>query len=324
MGRRNLNPLFIVIFVLLFSCRNQSYTYDEAVRSLKVLNSDLTNLFLEADEKEELKALRFLWGQESAPLPSPGERFTLGKPYKPFDFEASTGTWIWNADSAKFLRKEIQNKLDFYFSAKDFSNARFLVSQYESESVSSRPEFPVKMNAQLWIDGREKLTIEHAATVEDKMPLLIQTLVKGTDFEMSGNFNRTRSGNMGSIDSRFYLEYLTRKLIQFQFNSEIGYSRMGYYFDKIDFRINLFSHLVTGNIDYGRIDPTSEDYATSFNSNSVIQIFEMPGKRKVGDIVLHTLPDGELLDYHVKFSNGQMILVNEHLPVLDKILNLKL
>jgi hypothetical protein len=63
--------------VLLFSCRNQSYTYDEAVRSLKVLNSDLTNLFLEADEKEELRALRFLWEQESAPLPSPGEQFTL-------------------------------------------------------------------------------------------------------------------------------------------------------------------------------------------------------------------------------------------------------
>jgi hypothetical protein len=120
------------------------------------------------------------------------------------------------------------------------------------------------------------------------------------------------------------MEYLNRKLIQLQFNSEIGYSRMGYYFEKIDFKINLFSHVVTGKIDYDKINPTSEDYASSFNSNSVIQIFELPGKRKVGDIVLHTLPDGEILDYFVKFSNGQMIMVNEHLPVLNKILNLKL
>lgn len=325
MRQVSIKPFFVILILLIFSsCGNRSYDYDEAVRSLKVLNSDLMNLFLEAEEKEELKALNFLWAQESAPLPSPGERFTLGRTYNPFDFNASAGIWFWNADSAKFFRKENNDKLIFNYPAEDFSDVRFLISKYESVPVSSRPEFPVKMNAHLWIDGNEKLTIEHSATVEDKMPLLIQTLVSGTDFEIAGNLNRTRSGNSGSLDARFYMEYLNRKLIHFQFNSEIGYSRMGYYFEKIDFEIILFSHLVTGKIDYDKINPTSEDYATSFNSHSVIRIFEMPGKRKVGDIILHTLPDGELLDYFVKFSNGQMIMLNEHLPVLDKILNLKL
>lgn len=325
MRRCRINSSFVfVIFVLLFSCQNKTYNYDEAVRSLKVLNSDLMNLFLEAEEKEELKALNFLWAQESAPLPSPGERFTLGRTYNPFDFNASSGIWIWNEDSAKFFRQEKTEKLIFNFPADNFAEVRFLISDYKSVPISSRPEFPVKMNAHLWIDGNEKLTIEHSSTVENKMPLFIRTSISGSDFEMKGDFNRSRNGNSGRLDSRFYLEYLNRKLIQLQFDSEIGYSRMGYYFEKIDFKINLFSHLVTGNIDYGKIDPTSEDYATSFNSNSVIRIFEMPGKRKVGDIILHTLPDGELLDYFVKFSNGQMILVNEHLPVLDKILNLKL
>ena len=325
MRQFNIKPLFVFsILLLLFSCRNRTYNYDEAVRSLKVLNSDLTNFFMEADEKEELKALRFLWEQESAPLPSPGERFTLGRPYKSFDFETSKGIWIWNADSAKFFRKENNDKLIFNYPAEDFSNVRFLISKYESMPVSSRPGFPVVMDAQLRINDAEMLTIDHAATVEDKMPLFIQTFVKGNDFEMVGDFNRSRSGNSGSLDTEYYMEYLNRKLIQFQFISEIGYSRMGYYFEKIDFKITLFSHVITGKIDYDKINPTSEDYATSFNSNSVIQIFEMPGKRKVGDIVLHTLPDGELLDYFVKFSNENMIMLNEHLPVLDKILNLKL
>jgi hypothetical protein len=325
MTQFNIKPLFVLsILLLLFSCRNKTYNYDEAVRSLKVLNSDLTNLFLEAEEKEELKALNFLWEQESAPLPSPGERFTLGRPYTPFDFNASAGIWFWNADSAKFFRKENNDKLIFNYPAEDFSDVRFLISKYESVPVSSRPEFPVVMDAQLWIDDAEMLTIEHSASVEDKLPLLIQSSVRGSDFEIVGNFNRSRRGNLGNLDSEFYMEYLNRKLIQLQFNSEIGYSRMGYYFEKIDFKINLFSHVVTGKIDYDKINPTSEDYASSFNSNSVIQIFELPGKRKVGDIVLHTLPDGEILDYFVKFSNGQMIMVNEHLPVLNKILNLKL
>jgi hypothetical protein len=101
--------LFVfAILLLFFSCRNKTYNYDDAVRSLKVLNSDLTNLFLEADERENSKHLIFLWAQESAPLPSPGERYTLGRPYTPFDFNASTGIWFWNADSTKFFMKRKQ------------------------------------------------------------------------------------------------------------------------------------------------------------------------------------------------------------------------
>jgi hypothetical protein len=325
MKQFSIKTLFILFSLLLFiSCRSRFYNYDEAVRSLKVLNSDLTNLFLEADERDELKALNFLWAQESAPLPSPGERYTLGRPYIPFDFNASTGIWFWNADSTKFFMHENSDKLIFNYPAEDLSDIRFCISKYESVPVSSRPEFPVLMDAKLWINDVEMLSIDHSATVEDDIPNFIQTFVKGSDFEMVGDFNRSRRGNSGSLDTWFYIEYLNRKLIQLQFNSEIGYSRLGYYFEKIDFKITLFSHVITGEIDYDKIDPTSTDYATSFNSNSVIQIFEMPGKRKVGDIVLHTLPDGELLDYFVKFSNGQMIMLNEHLPVLNKILNFKL
>jgi hypothetical protein len=59
------------------------------------------------------------------------------------------------------------------------------------------------MDAQLWIDDAEMLTIEHSASVEDKLPLLIQSSVRGSDFEIVGNFNRSRRGNLGILTLSF-------------------------------------------------------------------------------------------------------------------------
>jgi hypothetical protein len=65
-------------------------------------------------------------------------------------------------------------------------------------------------------------------------------------------------------------------------NATIGYSSMGYYFEDIRFNMVVFSHLATGFIRYGLIDPTARDYAASFNAHSDIRLYEMPGKRLSG------------------------------------------
>jgi hypothetical protein len=104
----------------------------------------------------------------------------------------------------------------------------------------------------------------------------------------------------------------------------IGYSSMGYYFNDIHFTMILFNHLIKGNILYSKIDPTDRDYAESFNANTNIQIFEMPGNHLVGNLVLGKTHNGELLDYFIRFNDGSKIPVSEYLPFLDKLLNMKL
>ena len=313
--------LFIAtIFVI--GC-TRSFNQDEAIRSLKVLNSDLANLFLTAGEMPEMAALRYLWNQPTAPLPFPNEKFTFDKPYTSYNFEGAKGIYLWDTLISGFVKQSDYEAVSIFFSGNTFPNAHFRITEFESLPISSRPDFPVLMGATMFIDNQQYMQINHTATVEDELPLKINTNISGRDYKISGTFNRTRSGDKGTFTSQLIVDYEPNRIIEFRLNATIGYSNMGYYFEKINFDILLFRHTITGKIDYDMINPTAEDYATSFNTHSNIEIFERPMKRKVGNIFLAQVNQGELLDYHVRFRNNEKELLSEYLPIINKILNVK-
>ncbi len=319
--------ILILIIASVVGCV-RSYDQTEAIRSLKVLNTDLTNLFLAANELPETEALRFLWDQPTAPIPFPNEKFSYDKPYLSYSFETTKGVYTWDSISNSFIRESDYPEVSVLFSGQSFNEANFRISEFESLALSSRPEFPVLMEAVMIIDKQQKLRISHTASIADELPLTINTKISGTNYEFTESFNRTRirdeEGDKGTISSQFIMSYDKDQIIDFSLQSTICYSTMGFYFDKIDFDIQLFGHTISGKIDYGMIDPTAEDYAKSFNRNSSIEIFEGPLRRKVGRIILASVKDGELLDYHIRFSNNKEELLSDYLPIINKILNIKL
>lgn len=314
--------IFIFIFVA-FGC-TRSFNQEEAIRSLKVLNSDLANMLLTADEMPEITALRYLWNQPTAPLPFPSEKFTFDKPYTSYDFEEAKGIYKWDTLTSGFIKHSESESVSFLYSGTGFNNAHFQINGFENLPISSRPDFPILMNAVMLIDNQQYMQINHTATVEDELPLNINTNISGRDYKITGKFNRTRSGDTGTLSSQLTVDYETNEIIDFRLNATIGYSSMGYYFEKINFDILLFKHTITGKIDYDLINPTDEDYATSFNTNSNIEIFERPMKRKIGNIILAKENQGELLDYHIRFRNDEKELLSDYLPIINKILNVKL
>lgn len=314
----------IFIFIFVVSGCTRSYTQEEAIRSLKVLNSDLANMLLTADEMPEITALRYLWNLPNAPLPFPNEKFTFNKPFCNYNFEESKGIYKWDTLTSGFIKHSESESLSFLYSGTGFNNAHFRITGFESLPISSRPDFPILMDAAMFIDNQQYMQVKHNATIEDELPLNINTNISGRDYKIIEKFNRTRSGNTGTLFSKLTVDYETNRVIDFRLNATIGYSSMGYYFEKIDFDILLFRHTITGKIDYNLINPTSEDYATSFNTNSNIEIFERPMKRKLGNIVLAFVNEGELLDFHIKFRNNEKELLSEYLPIINRILNVKL
>lgn len=314
--------IFILLFVV-FGC-TRSYNQDEAIRSLKVLNSDMANMLLTVDEMPEITALRYLWNQPTAPLPFPNEKFTFDKPYISYNFEEAKGIYKWDTLTSGFIRHSEGESVSFLYPGTGFHNAHFQIKGFESMSISSRPDFPLLMDAVMLIDNMQYMQINHTATVEDELPLNINTNISGRDYKISGTFNRTRSGDTGTLSSQVTVDYEANRVIDFRLNANIGYSSMGYYFEKISFDILLFRHTITGKIDYDLVNPTAEDYAMSFNTHSNIEIFERPMKRKLGNIVLAIVNDGELLDYHIKFRNNEKELLSEYLPIINKILNVKI
>jgi hypothetical protein len=308
----------------MISCNKKEYSYGDAVRSLKVLNSDMVNFFSVVSEKEEFEALQFLWEYPSSPVPYKKEKYTIGKPYRDFDYDLNKGFYKWNDETKTFLKQKESDNIQINFPLSD-SDAlcRFVISSFKQEEISSRPGFPVDINAHLKLNSDEKLKISHSGRVEDDLPKEFTTIIDGEDFNGEAIFFRSRNNESGTINFNLVLKKMDRSFITLETNAEIGYSSQGYYFKEIDFKGRLFNHYITGKINYGNINPTSDDYVESWNSNSEIELFEMPLKRKVGDILLGKTSNGELQDYFIRFSNGNEELLSFYLAFLERILNFK-
>jgi len=297
---------------------------EEAIRSLKVLNSDFTNFFTRTGEMEELQALRFLWDHDSVPLPFPQEKYSAGHPWSPYDFGASRGVYVLDSLQGLFLPTGADSMVRLRFSTADFNESEFVLENYRAATLSSRPDFPLEMKARLHLNGQERLVISHTAVVEDDLPLQILTKVHTPESAWNYSLHRTRDGDNGSLDMETSLAQKGFTFIDAHMNALVGYSAMGYYFRDISFTIKAFDHLIEGTIHYSQIDPTARDYARSFNSNSEIFIMELPGRKVAGKLILAPTPQGDLLDYYIRFADGHQVHVSEYLPFLNQLLNMKL
>ncbi len=317
---------YILYLLTIFSITgcSRSFNKEEAVRSLKVLNSDLTQFFMESEELPEMEVFSMLWSDSTTPLPFPNEKFTFAQPYREYDFQSSKGEYHQDSIQQKFIRVDDHESVAIKVSTSRHKECLFELVDYKTEEISSRPSFPVIAKANLFADSQLLLSISHEAQIVDDLPLFINTLIEGINYDLNFDFNRTRIGNHGTIIAKSSMKFEEQEIIDLEFDSEIGYSTMGYFFEKINFRLAMFHHLITAKINYDLIDPTSSDYIKSFNQNSKIEIFERPYGKKVGNIRLGSTHNGELSDYFIEFGNGDTALLSEYIPGLQKILNVKL
>ena len=315
--------IYLAILISFLAGCSNTYPKEEAIRSLKVLNSDFSTFFLETEKLPEIKALHQLWSLPAVPLPFPDEKKIFDKPFENYRFEIAKGIYRADPSQNNLVKIEENDFVSICFKTEDFREARFDLLEYQSEHMGSRPDFPVKVEAVLYLDGAKALSIIHSATIEDKLVKDLLLKIQSEKYLITGKIDRTRTGKSGTVNAEITLRYDNQTLIDTDLNASVGYSNTGYYFDKIHFTALAFHHTITGVIDYGKVDPTSGDYTRSFNRNSEIGIFERPMQKKVGEIILGATENDELLDFFIRFKNGDMALLSEFLPVLDKVLNIK-
>jgi hypothetical protein len=146
--------------------------------------------------------------------------------------------------------------------------------------------------------------------------------VQGKNYEIEGAWNRTKTGNDGKLEINLVFNYLMKSLIITNLYFNIGYGKRSYFIKQAELNQKLFDHTISGYIDYDKVDPTAQDYAASFNNQSHFIISEN-NRGIVGDIVLATIENDELLDYHIEFSDGSKELFGKYIPLIDKIFNFK-
>lgn len=316
-----LTGVLIILLFLIYSCTGKKLSPTEADRSMKVLNSNLVNLFTAGAEKPEFKALRFLYNCSDAPLPF--SKKTNQTDTSVFRMNTKKGIYKWNEQSKTFDKEKASEQVILFFPLDSVKRDTicFELADYKTQAYSSRPELPISGKIRILTNNHNIFTVLHSATITNNLPENIHTTAEGSDYSAKFALNRTQSGNNGNLSIDFSLGNNGFDAISAEVRAQIEYSRQGYFFKTINFKIKLIDHHVTGNINYSAIDPTSADYISSFNSNSSILLFE--GNDQVGSIVLNKTNNGELLDYFIRFSNGDEVLLNQYIPLLNKLLNLK-
>jgi len=313
----------LIITLILNACKNRVLDPVEADRSMKVLNSNLINLLSTGSDKQEYRALRFLLGQTSTPLPFVKKINPTQPDTTVYSLDKEKGVYQWNSALKMFEKLENSEIVSLRFpTEKSEKNiACFDLNKFQSQAYSSRPDFPTEIEASLKIGEVEIVSIRHNARITNNLPEHISTLIKGTDYQAGLELNRTQLNKEGKLSIDIFLRTKGIEIISGKIDAQIEYSRHSYFLKIINFDLKLIDHMVKGKINYSAVDPTSADYISSFNSNSSIVIFE--GRNQVGKIVLNKTNNSELLDYFIRFQNGNELLLSQYLPILKNLLNLK-
>jgi hypothetical protein len=151
---------FLLISILILSaCNSKQLDRDEADRSMKILNGNLVNLLSAGSEKPEYKALSFLFEQISTPLPFV-KKANPTQPEIPFNFDEKKGQYQWNSLLETFEKKDDSDHISLFFPSgkSNKNNIRLDLINYQSQAFSSRPAFPVEIDAILKADDQEIAT----------------------------------------------------------------------------------------------------------------------------------------------------------------------
>jgi hypothetical protein len=316
-----------VIMSLTLSCNKpQILRKDEAIDCLKILNGDLTNLLNNATERSEFKALKFLWSQKSSPLPFAGDSTHTAMSEKSYIFKNKTGIYSWNPKLQEFKKTGDTGIIVLQFPLPDDikKNAELVISDFKEAEMASKSHFPLLINAVLMIDGEEALALTHIVSIENKLPVSINTSIVGRGY--SFNFNFLRKGKVtdkiGSISAGFSFVAGFTEEIQSHFIVDIRYNANTYTFEKIDFDQKLFDTYLTAKIDADKINSTGTHSVDEFNKYSKINVSSIKYKKELGSIVLCGLPDNKFDNYCIVFSDGTKMTLSDQVEAYAKVLNI--
>lgn len=312
--------------MFLFSCQpKRELNADEAVRALKVLDSDLTNISSKGQEHPVFIALDFLLNQASSPLSTsfgiPGQLLKDSL----ISFEDWSAAYSWNKDSLEFFRTEPAEGINIFFPLMDGqdNNARFLISRFSCQPSLSASCFPAEVSGMMEYQGKEIMKIEYKVEFEEFWPSKMRCDISGEGFKGYIRLDRTRKGDDGTISIRFAFSAMGNTILDGKIKSEIGYNESLIYTKTIEPELILFDVNIHGKLDYGKVDPTSKDYIRSFNDNCHIIFQEAGSGHKIGNFGLGKDETGELLEWVLYLSDGSPASIYDYILVFRKIMDYK-
>ncbi len=298
----------------------------EALNSLKILNGDMIVFIKSLSERRGSKALVFLMKQASAPLPFIID--TTGRPgfVSDFSFSSRKGIYRWDTVSMTFVKEKDTALILIRFPMPGQSGTKCLFFLYDFEFGKTRTKkaFPVKILAKLFAGDKEVLSISHKAGISEEMiskissEIIIDSLRGLFELKREGSFT-VKSGLLSSsisIYDGFNVVLRSNMDIDIDYHPPFTYS-----FQHIRIQQKLFTTELSGRIDYGSINPTSNEYDQEFNKNTRLELLNQEDHGLIGNIVLSPAGVEGRFDYFIRFSDKSESRLTDQVPVLRKLFN---
>lgn len=324
-------PVSLLLFSALtvFSCKSDHpLDKKEAVNNLRALDSEIINLAEQISEKPAFRALEFLKNQSSSPLPFKNDTSARSSGHSPYSFAEKKGIYKWDTITGSFVKQKDTTVILLYFplAYRSKVSCRFLLSDYQIRDTKSKPGFPVSAEAELFIDGHEELTVSHHALLAENMLSEINSTIHSGDFDFRFHFTRTGdfSQKSGLLQGDLKIQEGKKEIINMKYKFDIDYHPpVAYSIRYIRFLMKVFETQLKADINYGAMNPTSDQYANEFNSNSKIFLKNLEDMGILGNIVLSSENGTDKLDYFIRFSDGTETLLIDQLIILKKLKHLK-
>ncbi|MCX6282188.1 MAG: hypothetical protein NTU51_09510 [Bacteroidetes bacterium] len=294
---------------------------------MKILNSDIISFIYRSSEKQGFKALKFLLQQPSNPLP-----FLIDTSKRPgfnknFSFTGSKGIYCWDATNQMFIKKKDTSLIIIRFPMPGQANqeCRFFLYEFETGKTRTRPEFPVKIRAKLYIGNREEFSLSHQARISETMIASICTKIKSDSTDISLTLNREGSFAVkrGNLNINLRVLEAGKEIMVSAIKMEIDYHPpISYSINHIRIEQNLFSTELSGKINYGKINPTSNEYNEEFNKNTDLKLLNSDDRDIIGNIILSPSGVDGRFDYFIRFSDGSESRLKDQLMVLQNLLKI--
>jgi hypothetical protein len=315
----------ILAGMFLFSChREGNLSPEDGLKAIKVLNSDMINLSDGIQGNEAFTGLSYLLREPTSPLSS--KNGLIGKwlndtlsSLQPFEGK-------YNRTGTEFTKTGESGNIEIRFQIPGTTenSGNFIMSAFECKKIASSLCFPTEIHAKMLNGDDEILTINGKSVFTNDLPAHVEFIISGEDFAGSVRMERTRKDNTGTLDVALEFSARGHEIISGNILAVIGYSGSRIFYRTYEPDITVFDVRISGKMDYGKVDPTSKEYVTSFNNNCHIGFYDDGNGKKIGDFGIGELKNGELLGWVVYLSDGTPVFLEEYLLIVDKLLNYKL
>ncbi len=319
-------PVILFTGMLLFSCQSrQAMNPDQALNTIKVFDSDLTNLSDKTQQHTAFKAIDFLIRETSSPFNKKSgiTGFVSSDSMPPI--QQWYGRHTWDRDSLKFIYQPGQDGIEVFFPSDDQSlnDLLVVVPGIGCHPFFSKPCFPDNLNARLMQGKDEIFLLDYQSVFNGDYPEKINFNIDGVDFDGHFIANRTRVEKEGVVTAEFGWSVKGIPVLTGRIVFRIGYNENQIFVKTFEPDFTIFNIRVEGRLDYSRVDPTSKDYIASFNKNCHINLTERNSGRMIGKFGIGTDKSGELLEWIVLLTDGSSISLYDHVLAFRKVMDYK-